>query len=483
MEEKKQNTNNPQDSFCAERLAAKKARMQAKNERIKARSERIARRNATLLHSEKSDVDPNVELTQNSAAETQKNAEISQVKVNVDKPTANTPRPRKKKHTAMNAAMILSSVSIILLLALFFSISFGLISIDGIKVVYLNLANKSPASQNSFDSTSEMIEDFKSSVVIVSAELVGGSGTGTGIIVSSDGYIVTNYHVVDEATNVYVKLYKSDGYAKAELVGYSKHDDIAVLKIEREGLRAASFASNCADFLAGERVFAIGSPDGADYSWSVTQGIISAVNREIKFYGSDGVMTKKWRVMQTDTPVNPGNSGGPLIDSNGTVVGIVTSKLENNEGMGFALPADGAIEIIAAIIEKGSADHIKSSISSGRPLIGVTCVSVEANVWYKNTDLGIEPVSEPYAIAHPDTTFFPKEDGVYVKFTDPARDAHGKLLPGDIITEVNGTRVYTQYQLMDELYNFHGGDNVSIKYYRDGEYFDVNIILTEAEIE
>lgn len=484
MEEKDQINNNAEDFSRTNKIAEKNARIQAKSDRINARSERIAKRNGTyftpeiVTGAEKTEPEPDVcvEMQENSSTTS------SSAVAEYQSPSP-SPSLRKKKKRSFNAAMVLSSVSILLLLTLFFGISLGLISIDGIRVVYLNMTDKTPPPENELTSPTAMIEDFKNSVVIVSAELEDGTSTGTGIIVSSDGYIATNYHVVDEAKNIFVKLYKSDGYAKAELIGFSKHDDIAVLKINKDGLRPAAFASDCTRYLAGEKVFAIGAPDGTDYSWTVTQGIISAVNRDLKFYGSDGVLTKKWRVMQTDTPVNPGNSGGPLVDSNGTVVGIIAMKIGNTEGMGFALPADGAIEIIAAIIEKGSADHIVSSISSGRPLIGVTCVAVEANVWYKHTDAGIEFVTESYASAHPDTTFLPEESGVYVKYTDPSRDAHGKLIAGDIITEVNGFRVYTQHQLMNELYNFREGDSVTITFYRDGKYHNVSITLIEAEIQ
>ena len=463
------------DEPRASRLAEKNARIEEKNKRIIARGERIAKRNSIYFPQKpQEDIPP-----QGTSAESVPQAESQ---VNVTAPaTITPPSPTKKssrsksKNYCASAAMILSAISILLLLSLFLGLTTGLIPI----------VEKAPAEDqnHNYSADTKMLEEFKNSVVIVSVERTTSTGTGTGIIFSSDGYIITNYHVVSDTLSIYVKLYGAEGYTKAELVGFSENDDVAVLKINKKNLRPAAFAESCADYLAGERVYAIGSPEGTDYSWSVTQGIISAVNRELKFYGNDGVMTKKWRVMQTDTPVNPGNSGGPLIDSNGVVVGMITSKLSENEGMGFALPADGVVEIASAIVDKGSADHIKSSISSGRPLIGVTCVSVEANVWYKNTAEGIEIVTEDYAALHPDNTFLPKESGVYVKYTDPSRDAYGKIFAEDIITKVNNTRVYTQYQMMDELYEFRGGDTVKLTVYRNGEYLEVSIVLAEAEIE
>ena len=157
-------------------------------------------------------------------------------------------------------------------------------------------------------------------------------------------------------------------------------------------------------------------------------------------------------------------------------------KLSDSAGMGFALPSDGVLPIVTAIINNGNADNVTSTISSGRPLIGITCVSVQKNTWYKHTDKGIEVVEKSYADQYPKTTFYAEEDGVYVKFTSDGPDASKKLKSGDIITKVNGTRVYTQPQMMGVLNNFHGGDTVTITYYRNGKYHDVDVTLKEAPI-
>ena len=317
-------------------------------------------------------------------------------------------------------------------------------------------------------------------VISVDAETTGG--TGSGIILSANGYIVTNYHVVEGATAIYVQLYGSSNNVKAELVGYSKHDDIAVIKINKTGLRPATFVSDCSVCKPGQKVYAIGAPKGTDYSYSVTTGIISAVNRNVKIYDGS-TLKKKMRMIQTDAAVNPGNSGGALINAFGQVIGIVTLKLDGVDGMGFALPSDGVLPLVNAIIENGNTDGIKSTIVSGRPLIGITCVSVQKDTWYVSTDSGVMMVSEEYAEANPETVFRANEEGIYIQTVSEGMDAHGKLSKDDIITKIGNIRVYTAEQLISVLNNHYGGDTITLTVYRDGEYITVDITLKESPIE
>ena len=383
--------------------------------------------------------------------------------------------PKKRGSTLIPLAAALSSVAIILLFTflLFIMVGVALVGDNGSSSVIQIGGNN---GQVNYTDDTEMIADFMDSVVVISVERVNSTGVGTGIVLTSDGYIVTNYHVVSETTAIYVKLYNNSDYVKATLIGYSEHDDVAVIKIDKDGLRAATFVADSNSCLLGERVYAIGSPEGTDYSWTVTQGIISSVNRDLKLYDNEGVLEKKMRVIQTDAAVNPGNSGGPIINSRGEVVGIVTLKLTDSAGMGFALPSDGVIPLVREIMANGNADNVESTIASGRPLMGILCVSVQKGVWYKNTEEGIEMVDESYAASHPSSTFYADEDGVYVKSTSQGMDAHGKLQSGDIITEINGTRVYTQYQLMAVINELHGGDSVALTVYRNGSYINVSKI-------
>ncbi len=391
----------------------------------------------------------------------------------------------------MPLAAVLSCAAILSLCALMLFITLGAMINDHREAVYLQVSGYNP--QVSYSDDSEMIGEFLNSVVVIGAERKTGSSGGTGVIISEDGYIVTNYHVVQNATNIYVTLYGDDGAFKAELIGHSEVDDIAVIKIEKKGLRPATFVQNCADCRLGERVYAIGAPEGSDYGWTVSQGIISSVNRELKMYSSTKELEKKMRVIQTDTAVNHGNSGGPLINSRGEVIGIVTAKLESYiqkngelkviDGLGFALPSDGVLPILVAIIEDGSADGIKSTISSGRPLMGIICNNVTKGKYYSISSGKLEVVDKAYADKNPHSSFYAEEDGICVISTNQGLDADGKLLAGDVITKINGKRVYTAEQLTSFINDLHGGDKVEITYLRGGKTYTVTVTLTEAPIK
>ena len=181
-------------------------------------------------------------------------------------------------------------------------------------------------------------------------------------------------------------------------------------------------------------------------------------------------------VIQTDVSVNPGNSGGPLINSRCEVIGIVTLKLADDYvGMGFAIPSDGALEIISAIIEGRDFD---SSVSSGRPLVGIVGVSVNENIYYRLDGDRVVVVSQDYAEKNPDTTFFADVTGVYVIELTEGLDAKNKLQVGDIITEIDGSAVYNLSSIINQK---NGGDTVTVTAYRDGKYIQRNIILGTEE--
>ena len=187
------------------------------------------------------------------------------------------------------------------------------------------------------------VEQAKHSVVVIEVSKGTGGGTGTGIIMTSDGYIATNHHVIEGATRIKVTFY--DGSVmEAELIGSSEMDDLAVIKVNTTGLRAATFAYS-EECYVGQTVYAIGTPAGPDFGWTTTKGIISYLDREVKIYNDDdGSLEKKLRLVQTDAMVNPGNSGGPLVNTKGEVVGVVSMKLADGyEGIGFAIPSDGAV--------------------------------------------------------------------------------------------------------------------------------------------
>ena len=286
------------------------------------------------------------------------------------------------------------------------------------------------------------------------------TATGSGIIISEDGYIVTNNHVVSgsssssysyyelsEATSVKVKLnsntYGSDAVFDAEIVGKDSQTDLAVLKIDKTGLTAAEFADS-SQAVVGEFAMAVGSPLGLDTT--VTTGIISAVNREVV---SDGT---KYICIQTDAAINSGNSGGALVNSEGKVIGINTLKLSGNgvEGIGFAIPINSTLDIIDELIE-----HNKVI----RPYIGIT-----------GQDLDEETAKKNNLVV-----------GIYVKDVEsfsPAEKAGFKI--GDVIIKADGKDIKTMDEL-NEIKNSHKvDDTMSITVNRDGEEKELSVKLAET---
>ena len=386
---------------------------------------------------------------------------------------------RKKRFTALHLSCILSACSIVLLVAFALSLMLGFFPV---KHSVNNVVNQNSTVPDT-DIEPTVLEDFLNSVVVVKGTGVTSTSTGTGVIISENGYIITNYHVIEDCSSVTVELYGEITAEKAVVVGYHEDDDVAVLKIERTGLRAAAFVDSKA-VRYGEKVYAIGTPEGTDYSWSVTQGVVSCPERQLMIYDSEGVLEKKMIVVQTDAPVNHGNSGGPLINVRGEVVGIVTLKRSDSAGMGFALPATGVLIDANAIIENGHADDVSSGISLPRPLLGITGVGVVEGTFYESFSneegSGVNVVDEAYAAANPNTTFYAAKSGVYVSATSAGSDASKHLKEGDIVTEVNGNTVSTIYQVMDIINKFNGGDTVSVTYFRAGKYYTVTLALRSA---
>ncbi|MBQ7910252.1 MAG: trypsin-like peptidase domain-containing protein [Clostridia bacterium] len=323
------------------------------------------------------------------------------------------------------------------------------------------------------------VEQAKHSVVVIEVRTEAGGGTGTGIIMTSDGYIATNHHVIEGATRIKVTFY--DGTVmEAETVGSSEMDDLGVIKVQATGLPAATFAHS-EDCYVGQTVYAIGTPAGADFGWTTTKGIISYTNREVKIYDEDdGTLQKKLRLLQTDAMVNPGNSGGPLINTKGEVVGVVSMKLSNGyEGIGFAIPSDGAVEILEAIMEFGNADNINSSLHHKRPMLGVTGVYMDAGEYYLPNETGVERIPEEklgeYDVAE---LIHPAVSGVYVMGFADGMDAAEKMEVGDIITACQGEEVTSMNALSSVVNDYYAGDTVTLTVYRDGKHIAVDIVLS-----
>ncbi len=323
------------------------------------------------------------------------------------------------------------------------------------------------------------VEQAKYSVVVIEVKTEKGGGTGTGFIMTSDGYIATNHHVVEDATKIKVTFY--DGTVmQAKLIGSSKMDDLAVIKVSATDLPAASFGDSDQCYV-GQTVYAIGTPAGPDFGWTTTRGIISFKNREVKIYDdTEGTMQKKLRLLQMDANVNPGNSGGPLINAKGEVIGVVSMKLADGyEGIGFAIPSDGAMEILEAIMEYGNADSINSSLSHKRPMLGITGVYVEGGAYYLPNAEGVQLIPEEeinqYAASE---LIHPEVSGIYILDFAKGMDAVTKMQKGDVITAAESEEIESMNHLMNIINEHYAGDTVTLTVYRGGKYVRVDITLS-----
>ena len=277
------------------------------------------------------------------------------------------------------------------------------------------------------------------------------TATGTGIIMSKDGYVITNAHVISDSTTataasaINVVLSDNTEYP-ATVIGFDSKTDLAVLKIQGNAFTPAEFGSS-EDLSVGELAVAIGNPLGFELSGSVTAGIISALDREITI--DDRTMT----YLQTDAAINPGNSGGPLVNSYGQVIGINSAKISSSqvEGLGFSIPINNAIPIINDLINNGYV--------TGRPLIG----------------LSGEDITEVMA------RYYNIPQGIYVRFiTNGSSAANGGVKVGDVIVGINGTEITSMSELNEIKDNFKPGETITLTVYREGAKKDLSIVLSEA---
>lgn len=281
----------------------------------------------------------------------------------------------------------------------------------------------------------------------------GQSGLGSGVVYRSDGYIITNHHVIENAERVEVRLASGD-VLEAEVVGSDELNDIAVVKVEADDLPAINLRGSAEPLLVGETVIAIGSPFGLDAS--VTAGVISALNREIRLDEvgpGQGVRTIP-SIVQTDAAINPGNSGGALVDAQGRLVGINTAILTRSgasQGVGFAVPADQAVDSAEQLIDQGFVRH---------PLLGIAGQDVSAEI---ADELGL-----------------PARRGAIIESVQPGTGAaEVDLRPGDVIVSVDGEPLVTMSQLVAEVRSRDPGDVIVLEIFRDGELQDVEVELGE----
>lgn len=292
---------------------------------------------------------------------------------------------------------------------------------------------------------SDVVQKVRPSVVGViteSFQTYSTSSTGSGIILSEDGYIVTNNHVVEGGDSIAVTLDDGETYA-AELIGTDVKSDIAVLKIDAQDLPAAEFGDS-SQVEVGEAAIAIGNPLGLN--GTVTAGIISAVDREIQVGSSNMVL------LQTDASINPGNSGGALLNEYGQVIGVNSAKIssEDSEGLGFAIPSNTVGPIVEELIDKGYV--------SGRPLTGISGRNVSALT----------------------AAFYNIPQGILVDQVAPESDAAAKgLTAGDVIIGVDDIRVENISDACTLRDEHKAGDTMKLTFYRQGSTHEINIQLME----
>lgn len=269
------------------------------------------------------------------------------------------------------------------------------------------------------------------------------SGTGSGVVIDSNGFILTNSHVVaDGGANEIMVLLSDDEEAEAQLLWNDSILDLAILKVEASDLAAASLGDSDA-LQIGELAIAIGNPLGLDFQRSVTSGVISGLNRTINVEN-----TVIQNLIQTDASINPGNSGGPLLNSKGEVIGINTAKIQTGEGLGFSIPINDIKTIAQEVIETGEYSNV---------VLGVKAVGLED---YERS-LGI--------------TLTP-DHGVVVLEVDqnsPAKNAG--VNAGDIITKIGDKEVNNMTDLKRSLYNYNEGDSVELIIVRDTEEIKLDL--------
>ncbi len=270
--------------------------------------------------------------------------------------------------------------------------------------------------------------------------------SGSGFIISADGYIITNTHVVEGASSIKIVLHDGITEYKATIVGADERSDLAVLKVDAKDLSPVDLGDS-ALLEVGETVVAIGNPYGMELAGTVTNGIVSALNRKIEMNGS--YMT----LIQTNASINPGNSGGPLVNAYGQVIGITSSKLvaSGYEGIGFAIPINDVVEIAEELITHGK-------------------VKTRAYIGISGRDFTAQEAAQ-----------YRMPQGVLVAAVDLHCDAAAKgLQKNDIIVGFNGEKIISMAELNEKKDEFHPGDKVKITYWRNNKETTVEILLTEA---
>ena len=311
-------------------------------------------------------------------------------------------------------------------------------------------------------SLADLVDSVIDSVVTVVVAKDGGTGFGSGFVYTDDGYIITNYHVIDKAKSI--KVMCTDGRElPAELIDGDELSDVAVILVRNLGLSPLAIGDSDA-LRVGEDVIAIGTPVDTDYAGTVTKGIVSGTKRTVRVYESSGLLEKTMEMIQTDTTLNHGNSGGPLLNMRGEVVGINTMKYyasDAGDTLYFSIQINDAVAIADDIIEDGKYSGNKGSATQGVQL------GIQGGTVYKGVETQV-------AVG---VVITPEVDGVYISAVNEGYPAHGKIEAGDIIVSFGGVKTETIEELRAELFKHKVGDTVTVEVWRNGKMISVDVTL------
>lgn len=359
-----------------------------------------------------------------------------------------------------------NNIGVVLIFSILLSFVCGAIG------AYLMVSNYTVESVVKNITTSELVETsistsvdkvYGSTVVIVAYKNGKLVSTGTGFVYKKDSknaYIMTNNHVIDDADSVEVEFNDKSEKIKAKILGGEVYSDIAVLTIDATEAGDMVEIGSSEDVRLGDTIFTVGSPMGATYKGTVTKGIVSGKDRMVEVNLTGSITDYYMKVIQIDAAVNPGNSGGPLCDVSGKVIGIISLKIVQDEveGMGFAIPIEDALKY-ANTIEEGGAIV--------RPYIGISMLDLteEYYLWQNRITIP-DGVEEGIAV-------------IEVVSGSPADKAG--LKKGDIIFKLGGEDTGSLAVFRYELYKYDVGEKVEVTYYRDGKVKNTTITLGKSE--
>ena len=372
----------------------------------------------------------------------------------------------KRRKTNNKKSSESNNTGVVLIVSIILSFVCGAIG------AYLIVSNMSVEKVVKNITTSELVETsisssvdkvYSSTVIVVAYKDGKQISTGTGFVYKKDNknaYIMTNNHVIDGADEVEVEFNDKSERIDAKIVGGEVYSDIAVLTIDADEASGVVEAGNSNEIKLGDTIFTVGSPMGVTYKGTVTKGILSGRERLVEVNLTGNTTDYYMKVLQIDAAVNPGNSGGPLCDVSGKVIGIISLKIVQDEveGMGFAIPIEDALEYASAIEEGGDID---------RPYIGISML-----------DLAEEYYLWQNRITIPDGV----DEGVAVlEVVDGSPAAKAGLKKGDIVVKLGDEEISGLAEFRYELYTHDIGEKVSVTYYRDGKVKTTNITLGKSE--